>query len=75
VDTKPRQLTAVQQKALRLLAQIIMTQLNFRRQSRQNGPSRADYEQLKGDLEKLKAENIRLKKVKAGPVKHRRDRR
>ena len=55
IDQKPRKLTVVQKQALRLLARIIMTQLNFRRQMREAGPSRADYEQLKRDLEKAKA--------------------
>lgn len=34
IDQVPRQLTATQQQALRVLARIVMTQLNFRRQSR-----------------------------------------
>jgi GAF domain-containing protein len=66
IDQKPRQLTAVQQQALRVLARIIMTQLNFRRQMREAGPSRADFEQLKHDLEKARAQNVRLKQAKTG---------
>jgi len=64
IDQKPRQMTTGQQEALRVLARIIMTQLNFRRQTREAGPSRADYEQMKCDLKKATAQNARQKRVK-----------
>ena len=59
IDKKPRQLTSVQQEALRVLARLVMTQLNFRRQSRDAGPSRAEHEQLKHELESLRAQQSR----------------
>lgn len=60
VDSKSRQLTEMQKEALRVLARLVMTQLNFRRQSREAGPSRAEYEHIKQELEQLKAEKATL---------------
>jgi GAF domain-containing protein len=49
IDQVPRQLTATQQQALRVLARIVMTQLNFRRQSRAAGTSHATHGKTKTD--------------------------
>lgn len=69
IDQKPRQLTCVQQEALKVLSRLIMTQLNFRRQMREAGPSRAEYEKLKRDLERATARNTRRQTTKAGGKK------
>lgn len=69
IDQKPRQLTCVQQEALKVLSRLIMTQLNFRRQMREAGPSRAEYEKLKNDLAKATARNARRQNPKAGGKK------
>jgi GAF domain-containing protein len=70
IDSVPRDLTADQQQALRVLSRHIMTQLELRRHALELGKTRDDVEKTKADLAEAKAEIARLKS-KAAPVKKR----
>ncbi len=73
LDKVPRELTADQKQALKILARHVMTQLELRRHARELDKARSDCEKIKADLVKAQAEIARLhKKIKAMvPVKKR----
>lgn len=71
IDQVPRELTADQKQALRVLARHVMTQLELRRHARELGKARADHSKTKADLLKAQAELARLRK-KSVPAKQRR---
>ena len=62
IDTVPRKLMEPQKQALRILARLVMTQLNFRRKTRKLGPGRADFEQVKQGLDRAKVEIVRVRR-------------
>jgi GAF domain-containing protein len=62
IDKVPRKLTETQKKALRVLSRLVMTQLNFRRQTHSAGPDCKECEQLKQDLKKARAEIVQLRR-------------
>jgi len=62
LDKVPRELTADQKQALRVLARHVMTQLELRRHALELVKSREDCEQTKADLVKAKAEIVRLQR-------------
>ena len=61
IDTVPRNLTDDQKQALRLLALLVMSQLDLRRQAQAAGTRRDDVEQLKTELAQAQAEIARLR--------------
>jgi GAF domain-containing protein len=61
IDKVPRDLTADQQQALRVLARHVMTQLELRRHAQELGKVRADYKKNQADLAKARAEIARLR--------------
>jgi len=80
LDKVPRDLTADQKQALRILARHVMTQLELRRHALELNKARSDCEKVKANLVKAQAEIIRLrkksrtstiKKRKASPVRRR----
>ena len=68
LDLVPRELTADQKQALRVLARHVMTQLELRRHALELAKSRDDCTKTKADLVKAKAEIARLR-AKATPSK------
>jgi len=62
LDKVPRELTADQKQALRVLARHVMTQLELRRHALELGKIRADCEKVRADLVKAQAEIARLRK-------------
>jgi len=62
LDQVPRELTADQKQALRILARHVMTQLELRRHALELGAARSDCENVKADLAKARAEITRLRK-------------
>jgi GAF domain-containing protein len=62
LDKVPRELTADQKQALRVLARHVMTQLELRRHTLELGKSREDCKKTRSDLVKSKAENLRLQR-------------
>ena len=67
IDKVPRDLTADQQQALRVLARHVMTQLELRRHAQELGKVRADCKKTQADLVKAQAEIARLNKSKPKP--------
>jgi GAF domain-containing protein len=62
IDKVPRELTADQKQALRLLARHIMTQLELRRRARNSIQVRSDFDKVRAELAKAQAEIARLRK-------------
>jgi GAF domain-containing protein len=74
LDKVPRELTADQKQALKILARHVMTQLELRRHARELDKARSDCETIKADLVKAQAEIARLRKKSSSgavPVKRR----
>ena len=72
LDLVPRELTADQKSALRILARHVMTQLELRRHAQELGKIRDDGKKNRADLVKAQAEIARLRKkdkLPATPVK------
>ncbi|MEY4387042.1 MAG: hypothetical protein RLY20_2325 [Verrucomicrobiota bacterium] len=67
LDKVPRQLTPVQTKALRVLARLVVSQLELRRQSKELAKSRDDTQFLKRELEKTRAHLDDLQREKQLP--------
>ncbi|MDD5140212.1 MAG: GAF domain-containing protein [Verrucomicrobiales bacterium] len=65
IDKVPRELTADQKQALRVLARHVMTQLELRRHALELAKTRDDCKKTKADLVKAKAEIARLKRKAA----------
>jgi GAF domain-containing protein len=63
LDLVPRELTADQKSALRLLARHVMTQLELRRHAHELGKIRDDCNKAKADLVIAQAEIARLQKI------------
>jgi GAF domain-containing protein len=63
LDLVPRELTADQKLALRLLARHVMTQLELRRHAHELGKIRDDCKKAKADLVVAQAEIARLQKI------------
>ena len=55
LDTEPRELTPTQKKALRVLARLVVTQLELRRHSKELAKARDDTQFLKRELEKTQS--------------------
>ena len=70
LDLVPRELTADQKQALRVLARHVMTQLELRRQARELAKTRGDCKQTKLELVKANTEIARLR-TKLTPSKKR----
>jgi len=62
VDKVPRELTADQKSALRILARHVMTQLELRRHALELAQARSDKEKVQADLARANAEIVRLLK-------------
>jgi GAF domain-containing protein len=62
IDKVPRELTADQKQALRLLARHIMTQLELRRRARNSVQVRSDSDKVRAELANAQAEIARLRK-------------
>jgi GAF domain-containing protein len=62
IDKVPRELTADQKQALRLLARHIMTQLELRRRARNSIQVRSDSDKVRAELAKAQAEIAQLRK-------------
>jgi GAF domain-containing protein len=56
IDMVPRELRLEQQQALRILARHVVSQLELRRRSRELAAARKQEEELKSDLEKVRAQ-------------------
>jgi two-component system cell cycle sensor histidine kinase/response regulator CckA len=73
IDKVPRELRLEQQQALRVLARHVMTQLELRRHAKELNEAHQAKDATKGKLEKLQAENAKLKreleKLKRKPTK------
>jgi GAF domain-containing protein len=72
LDQVPRELTADQKSALRILARHVMTQLELRRRGLELAKVRADHEQAQADLVRAHNEIARLRKTtrpRSSPVK------
>ena len=61
LDKVPRQLRPEQQKALRILARHIVSQLELRRHSRELARARQEGDETKDELQKARAEIARLR--------------
>ncbi len=75
LDMVPRELTADQKQALRVLARHVMTQLELRRHALELGKARSDCKKIKADLVEARAEIARLRKkpvVKRKPASKKR---
>ena len=68
LDLVPRELTADQKSALRLLARHVMTQLELRRQAHELVKTRDDCKKIKADLVAAQAEIARLRKKEKSPA-------
>ena len=55
LDKEPRALTSLQTKALRVLARLVVTQLELRRHSKELAKARDDTQFLKHELQKTQA--------------------
>jgi GAF domain-containing protein len=62
IDKVPRQLSSEQQQALRVLARHVMTQLELRRHAKDLAEAHKAREATKDELDKVQAENTKLKK-------------
>jgi len=62
IDKVPRELRLEQQQALRVLARHVMTQLELRRHAKELTEVRTAREATKGELDKVQAENAKLKR-------------
>jgi GAF domain-containing protein len=62
IDKVPRELTADQKQALRLLARHIMTQLELRRRARDSIQVRSDSDKVRAELANAQVEIARLRK-------------
>jgi two-component system cell cycle sensor histidine kinase/response regulator CckA len=62
IDKVPRELRLEQQQALRVLARHVMTQLELRRHAKELNEAHQAKKATNGELNKLQAENARLKK-------------
>jgi GAF domain-containing protein len=71
IDKVPRQLRTEQQQALRVLARLVMTQLELRRHSRELGEARQARETVADQLESARAQIAQLK-LELAAVKSRR---
>ena len=69
LDQVPRELTADQKQALRVLARHVMTQLELRRHALELGKTRNDCKKTKADLVKANAEIARLRAKSTSPKK------
>ena len=69
LDKVPRELTADQKQALRVLARHVMTQLELRRHALELVKSREDCTKTKADLVKAKVEIVRLRRKVASLLK------
>lgn len=64
LDKRPRELTAAQERALRVLARLVVTQLELRRHSKELAKARDDTQFLKRELEKTRAHLENLERDK-----------
>lgn len=62
IDKVPRELSSEQQQALRVLARHVMTQLELRRHAKDLAEAHKAREATKDELDKVQAENAKLKK-------------
>jgi len=62
IDKVPRELRLEQQQALRVLARHVMTQLELRRHSKELSEAHKAKEATKEELDKVQAENVKLKR-------------
>jgi len=62
LDLVPRELTADQKQALKVLGRHVMTQLELRRHALELAKTRGDCKKTRADLVKAKAEIVRLKR-------------
>lgn len=62
IDKVPRELRAEQKQALRVLARHVMTQLELRRHAKELSEAQEAKDATRDELEKLKAENAKLKR-------------
>jgi GAF domain-containing protein len=62
IDKVPRELSSEQQQALRVLARHVMTQLELRRHAKDLADAHKAREATKDELDKVQAENAKLKK-------------
>jgi GAF domain-containing protein len=62
IDKVPRELSSEQQQALRVLARHVMTQLELRRHAKDLAEAHKAREATKDELDKVQAENTKLKK-------------
>lgn len=69
VDMVPRELTADQKQALRVLGRHVMTQLELRRHALELAKSRDHCEKTRAELVKAQAELARLRQKSTGPKK------
>lgn len=64
LDKRPRELTAAQERALRVLARLVVTQLELRRHSKELAKARDDTQFLKHELEKTRAHLEHIERAK-----------
>jgi two-component system cell cycle sensor histidine kinase/response regulator CckA len=62
IDKVPRELRSEQQQALRVLARHVMMQLELRRHAKDLTEAHKAREATKGELDKVQAENVKLKR-------------
>ena len=67
LDKEARDLTEAQKKALRVLARLVVTQLELRRHSKELAKARDDTQFLKRELEKTRAQLENLERDKSAP--------
>jgi len=62
IDKVPRELRSEQQQALRVLARHVMMQLELRRHAKDLNEAHESKEATRGELDKVQAENVKLKR-------------
>jgi GAF domain-containing protein len=67
LDTEPRDLSASQRKALRVLAHLVVSQLELRRHAKELAKAREDTQLLKQELEKAHAHLGDLQRARIAP--------